>query len=259
MDSHHHSRIQNPVSYCWTTWQFEKILVLPPGFAPGPRPHLGLTDHKSAVLLLHHRRRLLEPHLGLAPSSPAYKADASLSTLARHLKSGGRRRACTPGRFPGPIRFQGGPGPLVRFVFHKEKSGLRRTCSPDAGRRLVPTLFQRAPVRSPGSQSKRSPPGRICTCTQHFAAADFKSAASAYSGHEGARWSLRQELHLQHPAYETGVPLFELRSEKLEPRRGFAPRSADYESATSLSMLARQNWRKSEGMLPRPVVPARSH
>lgn len=26
-------------------------MVLPPGLAPGPRPHLGLTDHKSAVLL----------------------------------------------------------------------------------------------------------------------------------------------------------------------------------------------------------------
>ncbi len=84
MDSHHHSRIQNPVSYCWTTWQFEMILVLPPGFAPGPRPHLGLTDHKSAVLLLHHRRKM-EPRLGFAPSSPAYRAGTSLSTLARQF------------------------------------------------------------------------------------------------------------------------------------------------------------------------------
>ena len=32
------------------------VTVLPAGFAPAPRPHLGLTDHKSAVLLLHHGR-----------------------------------------------------------------------------------------------------------------------------------------------------------------------------------------------------------
>ena len=67
----------------------------------------------------------------------------------------------------------------------------------------------------PGSQSKSRPLGRSCTCTQLVAAADFKSAASSHSSHEGEEgWSLRQELHPRHPAYETDVLLTELRSEK---------------------------------------------
>jgi hypothetical protein len=56
--------------------------VLPAGFAPAPRPHLGLTDHKSAVLLLHHGRK--KPPWGLAPHSADYESAASLSMLRRH-------------------------------------------------------------------------------------------------------------------------------------------------------------------------------
>ena len=143
MDSHHHSRIQNPVSYCWTTWQVEMLLVLPPGFAPGPRPHLGLTDHKSAVLLLHHgrekwsrawdlrpalpltgrARRFLRlrgslqmvPIRGFAPRSADYRSAALTPELY------GQKLAEAGGHAPltcdGPIRFQGGPGALVRFIF----------------------------------------------------------------------------------------------------------------------------------------------
>ncbi len=42
-------------------------------------------------------------------------------------------------------------------------------------------------ARLPGSQSKSRPLGRSCTCTQLVAAADFKSAASSRSSHEGKK------------------------------------------------------------------------
>ena len=210
MDSHHHSRIQNPVSYCWTTWQFEKILVLPPGFAPGPRPHLGLTDHKSAVLLLHHRRKnwsrawdlrpalpltgrarrflrlrgslQMVPIRGFAPRSADYRSAALTPELY------GQKLAEAGGHAPltcdGPIRFQGSPGSLVRFSF-QNNGGLRRTCSPDAGNCLVPTLFQRAPVR-------------LMARTRHPSGC---AGAQSVSLRSAARFTIqksspRQELHL---------------------------------------------------------------
>ena len=180
-------------------------MVLPPGLAPGPRPHPGLTDHKSAVLL--YTTGGGEPRPGVAPGSPAYKAGASrvyacaarngtsgwIRTITVPLnrrvdycyptlvsKIGAHTGICTPvcrlsvgcsaielcgqvaedgGHAPqtvsGPIRFQGGPGTLVRFIF---QSWLPQMDSHHHSR-----------IQNPEScllddTAIKSVPGRNCTC-----------------------------------------------------------------------------------------------
>ncbi len=108
-------------AFCWAELRSEKE-VLPPGFAPGPRPHLGLTAYKAAVLLYttggmtgrdrelhpvlpltrraHHwvcfRGKRVAPADGLAPS-PSRLTGGRTTVIPRWC--GGRRRACSPNRF----------------------------------------------------------------------------------------------------------------------------------------------------------------
>ena len=77
------------------------------------RPALPITNRLHRCLCLHGRkpspRRDSHPHLS------DFKSDASSVWL--HGENGGRRRTCSPGRFPSPISLAMSPGSLVRFTF----------------------------------------------------------------------------------------------------------------------------------------------
>ena len=77
------------------------------------RPALPITNRLHRCLCLRGKRpsprRESHPHLS------DFKSDAS--SVGLHGERRGRRRTCSPGRFPGPISLAMSPGPLVRFTF----------------------------------------------------------------------------------------------------------------------------------------------
>src|ERR1043166_8938291 len=72
-----------------------KKIILPPGLAPGLRPHLGLNGYKPFVLLY------------------------TTGGEGWFFRNGGTRRACSPSRKGGTISLAKNPGSLVRFTFHR--------------------------------------------------------------------------------------------------------------------------------------------
>lgn len=77
------------------------------------RPALPITNRLHRCLCLRGKR--LSPRRDSHPHLSDFKSDAS--TVGLHGENGGRRRTCSPGRFPGPISLAMSPGSLVRFTF----------------------------------------------------------------------------------------------------------------------------------------------
>ena len=192
MDSHHHSRIQNPVSYCWTTWQFEMILVLPPGFAPGPRPHLGLTDHKSAVLLLHHGRENWSRAWDLRPALPLTGRARRFLRLRGSLQmvpirgfaprsADYRSAALTPELYGQKLAEAGGLAPQAGFPAR--------------------SVFKTVPVRLSGSASKEKWSPR----KELHPDDDVRSVACYLLHHAEINWSSAPDSHRVRAVLQTAA------------------------------------------------------
>lgn len=77
------------------------------------RPALPITNRLHRCLCLHGKSN---PHGGIRTRTCPILSRMPL-LLGYMGKNGGRRRTCSPGRFPGPISLAMSPGSLVRFTF----------------------------------------------------------------------------------------------------------------------------------------------
>ena len=144
------------------------------------RPALPITNRLHRCLCLHGRRP--SPRRDSHPHLADFKSEAS-SVGLRGVKRG-RRRTCSPGRFPGPISLAMSPGSLVRFTF---QDGLHaRNCTLTTRFEASHAIYyitrrdkkvERRPGLAPGKNRfascrldgfgmrriKCGTPGRICT------------------------------------------------------------------------------------------------